>query len=64
MTVTLTLIGAGMAYLHEYNPPLLHRDLTLKNVFVFEEPRRVVVADFSVSHFEGEEINIARGSMR
>ena len=43
----------SVAFLHELDTPVLHRDIKPDNFLIGGEPRRIVIADFGIAHPEG-----------
>jgi serine/threonine protein kinase len=46
-------VARGVLYLHEHDPPILHRDLKSLNILV-DEQWRGKVADFGMTRFKGD----------
>jgi len=62
-----TQIAKGMAYLHKFDPPVLHRDLKSANILVGGHGSRLAIADFGLARFSagpGQKMTAETGSYR
>ena len=42
-------VSYGLVYLHEYNPPVVHRDLTARNILISTDKCQAKIADLGVA---------------
>merc|ERR1712224_891468 len=63
----MTQVAAGMAHLHSFDPPVLHRDLKSANILLAEDQTRLAIADFGLARLRdngSEKMTSETGSYR
>lgn len=53
-------VASALVYLHSRNPPVIHRDLTAKNVLIDERSMRAKVTDLGNSRFISNQKNMTK----
>jgi len=57
-------IAQGICYMHSRNPPILHRDLSSKNVLLQHVSLNAKVADFGLSRAKSDKMSVGTGALQ